>query len=517
LRELAREKSRLRKVIRDYRAVERSKFARLQALFNGLGELFSERSGRTDLLPNVEDPKDPDEKQVLRPAGVQDEAFAPPEDPVAQYERWLVRNTPTDTDFAAMRNATAQLARQPLVSIIMPTHNTPEHYLRTAIDSVRNQVYPHWELCIADDNSERSRTKAVLAEYAAADERIKVVYRRETGQIAQASNSALEIATGEFVGFLDHDDVLTRDALYEVVKVANRYVDVDMVYSDEDKLHDNGRLSEPFFKPDWCPDSFLSRMYTCHFGVYRRSLVETIGRLRPDLYGSQDYDLVLRLTELTDRIHHIPKVLYHWRVHASSTAQDSSTKPYATIAAERALNDALIRRREPGVATALPDCPGTYAVRYQIRFPELVSVIIPTRDHGEDVERCLSSIFAKTTYPNFEVIVVDNGSTDPASLATLESWQQRDARVRVIRYDVPFNFSQINNHAVTQSYGAYLLLLNNDTEIITPDWMDAMVEYAQRPSIGAVGALLLYPDGSVQHAGTGINVFPATRTATLVR
>ncbi len=212
------------------------------------------------------------------------------------------------------------------------------------------------------------------------------------------------------------------------------------------------------------------------------------------------------MTEQTTRIHHIPKVLYHWRVHSASTASDSAIKPYAGIAAERALNDALVRRNEPGVASSLPDCPGTYAVRYQIKSPGLVSVIIPTRDHGEDVDRCLTTLFEKTTYENFEIVLVDNGSTDLDSLAIFERWARKDTRIRIVPYDVPFNYSQINNYAVKHSKGPYLLFLNNDTEIITPDWMEAMVEQAQRPGIGAVGALLLYPDGSVQHAGVVIGI-----------
>ena len=456
-------------------------------------------------------PEEPDAVPGLSeapPPGAQTESAPVPRvgDDDDRYERWMTVHNPSEADFEAMRAAIGRFDRRPLISIIMPVYNTPERYLRAAIVSVRNQIYPHWELCIADDNSSSREHREILAEYAAIDARIKVVYRTDNGHISHASNSALELATGEFVGFLDHDDVLAREALYEVASVINRHADADMVYSDEDKIDDNGHRSEPFFKPDWCPDSFLSRMYTCHFGVYRRYLVEAVGRLRPGFEGSQDYDLVLRLTERTTRIHHIPKVLYHWRAHPTSMAGDTSTKPYAAIAAERALNEALVRRDEPGVANALPDRPGTYIVRYQIKSPGLVSVIIPTRDHGEDVDRCLTTFFEKTTYTNFEIVLLDNGSTDPESLAVFERWARKDRRIRIVRYDVPFNFSQIINYAVAQSNGQYLLFLNNDTEIITADWIEAMVEQAQRPTIGAVGAMLLYPDGSVQHAGVVIGV-----------
>jgi GT2 family glycosyltransferase len=499
LRQLQSERNVLRAVIHDYRVVERSKFARLRAVWCSFMELFAESSARVVLPLPLEEINAVSGGTNARPTP----PLAPGEDP---YQRWLETHSPSEIDFDAMREAARRLARPPLISVIMPVYDAPEQYLRAAIDSVRDQVYPHWELCIADDNSSNRRLCELLAEYAAKDSRIKVVYRQENGHISRASNSALALATGEFVGFLDHDDVLTRDALYEVAMVVYRHPDTDMVYSDEDKIHDDGRLSDPFFKPDWCPDSFLSRMYTCHFGVYRRSLVEAVGRLRPDFDGSQDYDLVLRLTEHTTRIHHIPKVLYHWRAHLASTAHGTSAKPYSVVTAERALNDALIRRGEPGVASSLPDCPGTYVVRYQIKLPDLVSVIVPTRDHGEEVDRCLTSLFAKASYQNFEVLLLDNGTTDPGSLATFEKWANKDARVRVIRYDGPFNFSRINNYAAAQSGGSYLLFLNNDTEVIASDWMEAMVEYAQRSSIGAVGALLLYPDGSIQHAGviTGI-------------
>ena len=508
LRQLQKEKKILRAVVHDYRSVERSKFARLRSAWCSFLELFIEGSARF-LLPSPPEESDGifSETALSPTPRAETESSSAPNagEGDDRYEHWMRIHNPSERDFEAMRAAIAQFSRTPLISIIMPVYNTPEQYLRAAIVSVRNQVYPHWELCIADDNSSSREHREVLAEYAAIDARIKVVYRTENGHISHASNSALELATGEFVGFLDHDDVLAREALYEVANVINRHADADMVYSDEDKIHDDGHRTDPYFKPDWCPDSFLSRMYTCHFGVYRRSLVEAVGRLRPGFEGSQDYDLVLRLTERTSRIHHIPKVLYHWRVHPASMASDESSKPYSTIAAERALNEALVRRSEPGVASSLPDC-GIYIVRYKIKSPDLVSVIIPTRDHGEDVDRCLTTFFEKTTYKHFEIVLLDNGSTDPEALGTFDEWAKRDKRIRIVRYDVPFNFSQINNHAVTQSKGPYLLFLNNDTEIITPDWIEAMVEYAQRPTIGAVGAMLLYPDGSVQHAGVVIGL-----------
>lgn len=382
----------------------------------------------------------------------------------------------------------------------MPVFNPPEPYLRAAIDSVCAQVYPNWELCIADDASTQSHVRSILQEYAAKDDRIKVVYRTENGHISRASNSALELATGEFIALLDHDDLLTPDALYEIALCLNLHPEADMIYSDEDKVDEQNLLGEPFFKPDWCPDSFLSRMYTCHLGVYRRQIVVKVGGFRIGFEGSQDYDLVLRLTEKTDHIVHIPKVLYHWRNHSDSTASKLSNKSYATNAAKRAIADALERRGEKG--TVIPTKGGHHLIRYEITAKKLVSIIIPTRDLGNVLDTCLRSIFTKTQYPNYEVLLIDNGSCEPRTQEVIQFWlQQEPQRFRCDPLDIPFNYSKINNYAVTKAKGDYLLFLNNDTEVITPDWIDAMVEQAQRSAIGAVGALLLFDDNTIQHAG----------------
>jgi O-antigen biosynthesis protein len=281
----------------------------------------------------------------------------------------------------------------------------------------------------------------------------------------------------------------------------NQHPEADMVYSDEDKLNQQGQRVEPFFKPDWCPDSFLSRMYTCHLGVYRRLLVEAIGGFRLGFEGSQDYDLVLRLSERTDQIWHLPKVLYHWRNHAASASSSHDAKPYAEAAAKRALAEACQRRGE-AIQTIGTDAqyPGVYTIRYKITAHKRVSIIIPTRNLGQVLDRCLQSIFTKTTYPNYEVILVDNGSDEPETLEIIAKWQQ-DSRFKSYLLDIPFNYSSLNNYAVRQAQGDYLLFLNNDTEVISEDWIEALVEQVQRPTIGAVGGLLLYPDQTIQHAG----------------
>ena len=406
-----------------------------------------------------------------------------------------------------MSEAVESFGYKPLISVIMPVYNTPEYFLREAIQSVIDQVYPYWELCIADDASTRSSIRGILEEYQAKDSRIKVVFRTQNGHISASSNSALELATGEFIALLDHDDVLTLDALYEVVHLLNQHPEADMIYSDEDKLDENGQLNSPFFKPDWCPDSFLSRMYTCHLGVYRRKLVNQVGNFRIGYEGSQDYDLVLRFTEKTDHIFHIPKVLYHWRIHSESAASGIEAKPYAYQAAAKALQDAINRRGEKGVIQQVKGFPGHYIVRYEIKEYKKVSIIIPTRDLGEVLDRCLESIFTKSTYPNYEVILIDNGSVEDYTHRVITKWREKESsRFKCYQLDIPFNYSKLNNYAVSQEKGDYLLFLNNDTEVITSDWIEAMVEQAQRLSIGAVGALLLYPDDTIQHAGVVIGM-----------
>jgi GT2 family glycosyltransferase len=423
------------------------------------------------------------------------------------YQLWLAANMPDEPALERMRAASFELPYRPKFSIIMPTYNTPERFLQEALESVIAQVYPQWELCVADDASSQPHVRMLLEQYAARDERIRVVYRTENGHISHASNSALAIATGDFVALLDHDDLLMPDALYQNALLLNAEPDLDMIYSDEDKIDEDGLRRDAFFKPDWSPDSFLSRMYTCHLGVYRRSLIAEIGGFRTDFNGSQDYDLVLRFTERTGRIGHIPRILYTWRMHGSSAAGNSDAKPYAAIAGKRALVEALERRREPGRVEDVEGYPGNFIVRYEIADAQKVSVIIPTRDHGADVDRCLKSVFTLTAYPNFEVLLVDNGSTDPASLATFEKWQALEPeRLRVLPYNVPFNYSKINNYAASQALGKYILLLNNDTEVLTADWMTAMVEQAQRASVGAVGAKLLYANDTIQHAGVVIGL-----------
>jgi GT2 family glycosyltransferase len=422
-----------------------------------------------------------------------------------RYQEWLCQNAPSERRLGALRDEVSGLRVRPAISVIVPVYETPERFLREMIDSVKAQVYPDWQLCLVDDGSKQPHVKEVLSQGAETDARIKVLsFETNRGMVA-ASNAAAAMANGEFLALLDHDDLLTPDALFEVARTLNEHRDADMVYSDEDKVDETGLLSGPFFKPDFCPDSFLSRMYPCHLIVLRRSLFEELQGFRAEYEGGHVYDLTLRLTERTslERIRHIPRILYHWRMHAGSTAQDAAQKPYVYDADRRAIQAAVDRRGEPGRVAASPGPAGCWITRYEITRPGKVSIIIPTRDQPEILEACIASIFERSAaFSDFEVIVVDNGSVEPRTLQLFETWRTREPeRFQAVRVDVPFNFSLLCNRGVQASRGDYLLFLNNDTKVITDDWLPAMIEQAQRPSVGAVGALLLYEDGTVQHAG----------------
>jgi GT2 family glycosyltransferase len=489
--ELRKERHRTSELAHAYAVMERSKFGRLRSL----AALVADALGM----------KTP---PVAAYSGSRAEAFPPPttigdgREMKSDYAIWLEQHAPRTDDIETQRMLAQFLPYKPLFSIVMPVYETPRALLIEALDSVLAQSYPYWELCIADDNSPSSYVRTVLEEYARRDERVKVVFRETNGHISEASNSAIAAANGDYIGLVDHDDVLSPEALFQVALVLNELPETDMLYSDEDKIDVDGHRSQPYFKPDWAPETFLSKMYTSHFGVYRRSIVEEIGGFRGEFNGSQDYDLVLRFTERTDRIVHIPKVLYSWRIHPGSAAGSTDAKPYAYIAAQKALREAMHRRGEPGHVEHVPNCAGLYIPRFDLRRRGRVSIIIPSRDRGADLERCLRSLFLKSTYADFEVILVDNGTVERDALETIERWTRWDAeRFRVVRREQPFNFSALINAGAAASHGEFLLLLNNDTEIITPDWIERMAEYAQRDGIGAVGVKLLFPDDTVQHAG----------------
>jgi len=413
-----------------------------------------------------------------------------------QYEVWLAKHRLTPARLAALREETRRLAYRPTISVVVPVYDVAETWLRAAIESVREQAYENWELCLVNDASPAPHVRPVLDEYAALDARIRVAHLRANSGIAGASNHGLRLATGEFVGLLDHDDVLYTDALAEVVRRLDRDPALDVLYSDEDKIELDGRRSSPFFKPDWSPDLLLACNYICHLAVYRRSLLEAVGGFRANFEGSQDYDLVLRVTERTRRIAHIPKVLYGWRRVPASVAATVAAKPYAYRAGQAAIAEALARRATEAKVAVF--APGRYHVRYALRGNPTISIVIPMRDRADLTRQCVASIESKSTYKKIELLVIDNGSVEEASRRLLDELALRH---RVVRYDRPFNYSAINNFGVARATGDYLLFLNNDTEVETPDWLQAMLEHSQRHEVAAVGAKLLYPNRRIQHAG----------------
>ncbi len=423
------------------------------------------------------------------------------------YIKWMKIYFPDKAKLETYRKEQANWLYRPKVSVLLPVYNISERFLTSAINSVLAQAYENWELCISDDKSPNESTRTVLKKFADSDKRIKVIFREQNGHISANSNSALSLATGEFVTLLDHDDMLAPDALYQNVKVLNEFPDLDLIYSDEDKIDTKDQHLEPHFKPDWCPESFLSRNYLGHLVVIRKKLIDTIGGFREGLEGSQDFDLLLRLTELTDKIHHIPLVLYHWRMHQESTSQNDEAKPYAFNAGIKAVEDALKRRNISGTVQLIDNTPGFYSIRYKILNPTKVSVIIPSRNRASLCEVIISSVFNLTTYNDFEIILVDNNSDEESFFEMVKKWEQQEpTRFKCVKEKSAFNFSKLMNLGASHAQGEYLLLLNNDMEIIEPEWMTMMVEQCQFPTVGAVGAKLLYQNDTIQHAGVVIGL-----------
>jgi len=423
------------------------------------------------------------------------------------YQEWVRRyDTPDAAAVGLMRQQLAALADKPLVSVVMPTYNANLDWLGQAVQSVKDQLYPNWELCIADDASPDPEVRPFLEQIAASDPRIKLVFRERNGHISAATNSALALATGDWISFLDHDDVLPAHALLYMVKAIAQHPDARLLYSDEDKIGDDGKRYDPYFKCDWNLDLFYSHNLVTHLAFYRRDLMDQVGGLREAYAGAQDYDLVLRVIEHVTpaQIVHVPFILYHWRAHAGSTATaDLTIKPYAMLAGERALNDHFKRTHVSGRAQFIGH---GYRVRYRVPTPApKLSIIIPTRNALQLVKVCIESIKTKSSYKNYEILLVDNGSDDPAALAYFAEQAQAD-NFKVIRDDSPFSYSAINNLAAAQATGEVLCFLNNDIEVIAHDWMEELVSQACRPGIGAVGAKLLYPNATIQHAGVIIGI-----------
>jgi glycosyltransferase involved in cell wall biosynthesis len=417
------------------------------------------------------------------------------------YQQWINQyDIITDKLRAAMRMRIDSFQHKPLISIIMPSYNSNPGWLAETIKSVQQQIYPHWELCIADDASTDDTTRSILLHYEKNDKRIKVVYRPHNGHISATSNSALEIATGEWAALLDHDDLLSEHALFWVVDSLQKNPNAKLIYSDEDKIDSKGKRFCPYFKCDWNQELFYSQNLISHLGTYRTDLLRKIGGFRVGFEGSQDYDLALRYIEniSTTQIHHIPRILYHWRAHADSTAQSVNAKPYAISAFGKALDEHFQRQK---IQASVEFKDHFYRVHYALPdILPLVTLIIPTRNGLQLIRQCVESILKKTNYPNYEILIIDNGSDDAATLQYLHELNS-EARVRIIRDNRPFNFSALNNNAVKLAQGEFIGLLNNDVEVISPDWLSEMISIALQPQIGAVGAKLWYPNETLQHGG----------------
>lgn len=401
-----------------------------------------------------------------------------------------------------MRVQSRSFPYQPLISVLIPTYNTPLNFLIQCVESVLNQAYENWELCIADDNSTSEDTIAYLKSLQT-NPKIKICFRTTNGHIAINSNSALELATGEYTLLLDHDDVLALDAMFELVKAVQTNPELDFIYTNEDKIDEENVHVDPVIKPDWSPDTFLSWNYICHLAMFRTRILKEIGGFKSDYNGSQDYDLILRVTEKTTHVKHLPKILYHWRMHSESVALNTHAKPYAYLNGKKALEDSLKRRGEQcTVEMHLGEMLGMYTVRYALKAQAKISIIIPTKNCSFLVKICVDSIFEKSSYSNFEIILIDNNSDEPALFKLMEEYKRKyPSQFFSIREEIPFNFSALMNAGSRAATGDYLLLLNNDTRVISADWMESMLAHAQRSHAGAVGARLLFKNNTLQHNG----------------
>ena len=392
-------------------------------------------------------------------------------------------------------------------SIAVPLYNTPEKYLRAMIESVLAQTYADWELCMADgSDAQHGEVERVCREYADGDRRVRYRRLEKNLGISGNSNACLEMATGDYIGLFDHDDLLHPAALYEVMRAICEK-DADFIYTDENTFRDTPKDAYlPHFKPDFAPDSLRANNYICHFTVFKRSLLDVVGLFDPACDGAQDHDMVLRLTEKAQRIAHIPEILYYWRAHKGSVAESVGDKPYVIQAGVRAVGKQLERLGLEG--TVEPVRPGLtiYRTRYKISGTPRVSILIPNYEHLDDLKKCLNSIFSKTTWPNYEVVIVENNSISPELFAYYSKIQMERDNVRVVTWQGEFNYSAINNFGARRCTGDYLLLLNNDTEVITPGWIEEMLMFAQREDVGAVGAMLYYPGDTIQHAGVGLEI-----------
>lgn len=421
------------------------------------------------------------------------------------FRRWIRNNEPNKKELEKQRIRAKCLPEQPLISLLVPVYNPPIYILEQTLDSVAAQTYTNWECCIANGDSSNQAIKDLLDAREKADQRFKVIHLEQNRGIALNTNAAAAIASGSFVGFLDHDDVLAPFALFEVaVRIWNDTA-IDLFYSDEDVLNEKGNRTEPFFKPGYSPDLLRSMNYMCHFLMIRKTLGESLYWLREGFDGAQDFDFILRATEVAKKVERIPSILYHWRSVKGSTAADYYAKPYATTSGIRALQDHLQRVKTPGEVNT-NYMPTWYRVNYTLAEAPLVSIIIPNHDHAEDLRRLITSILEKSTYTNFEILIIENNSSLPETFELYELLKMEDSRISILEWNHPFNYSAVNNFGVDNARGEVLLFLNNDMEVISPDWLEQMLMHANRGAVGAVGAKLIYPNDTIQHAGIIVGI-----------
>ena len=422
------------------------------------------------------------------------ERFEPEEVP---YEPWYEAYVPDEETLNRQRKR--KFLNAPLISVVVPAYHTPPLFLRQMLDSLIAQTYEGWELCIANGSPDDKEMEAVLEEYEKKDSRIRHENLKENLGIAENTNAAFRMAKGQFIGLLDHDDLLAPNALYEIALALEKNPEADVVYTDEDKVTtDLKEHFQPHLKPDFNLDLLRSNNYICHFFTVRREIVEKVGGFRKEFDGAQDYDFIFRCAEEARKILHIPEILYHWRTHKESTADNPASKMYAFEAGKRAIEAHLKRTGTEGEVSHTPDL-GFYRVKYPVKGEPLVSIIIPNKDEKESLEACLKSIWEKTTYRNYEIIVVENNSTSEEIFRYYKEISQKG--VRLLRWKKEFNYSAINNFGAAHAKGEFLLFLNNDVTVITPDWLTELVGLCQRKEVGAAGVKLLYPDNTIQHAG----------------
>ena len=428
------------------------------------------------------------------------ERFEPEEVP---YGPWYAAYIPDEEALEKQRKHKFNYA--PLISIAVPAYQTPVEFLKQMIESLISQTYTGWELCIANASPDNEEMQRVLADYSAKDVRVRFCSLKENLGIAENTNRAFAMAKGEFMGLLDHDDLLAPNALYEIVNTLQDHPQADALYTDEDKVTtDLDEHFQPHLKPDFNLDLLRSNNYICHFFVVRKSIVEKAGGFRKEFDGAQDYDFIFRCTENAREVLHVPEILYHWRTHKASTADNPASKMYAFEAGKRAIEAHLERTGTKGTVSHTQDL-GFYRVKYPVQGEPLVSVIIPNKDEKETLQTCLESLKKNTSYQNFEIIIIENNSTT-GEIFKYYKELSRDQQIHLLRWGKEFNYSAINNFGVAHARGEYLLFLNNDVKSIEPDWMEEMLGVCQRLEVGGVGAKLIYPDNTIQHAGCVIGM-----------